>query len=531
MVPANSHVGDHPAIRPRTWLLVAIIALGAAAIYAGVRMGDPVGAPGFRGTCERLARAGVTMGPQDRLCGGDASRERMLFLLASVAAGVGLAWPPVVLAATGRRLTAFLPLLPVAGGVTVSVATVSLWNGPPRISDGLAAATIDLVLVATPAAAVAYAMRRRPRPRGPELGWLGCLISAGVCAAAAAAILVAVPVVQAWHYGYSDPLNGDLSTLVPAALVMGIFGALLGSERPWWPWSLVPAALFLSLGPSVALLSTSGYPGVSIWSPFGAVVPLFLVGIAATWWRPMSVAVSRWLERSEASDFDDLPEPAREEAPPGPDARRPFRPAVIPHAVAAGVLAVSVVIFVGDPYPIALAEALPTYAGLRTAAQDLRLKMDLRRAMTAVDLDEQGNAGPFDAAAGELAVPALAWAPPPMSDRKIQAFPDLTMAVTASPHGSERIAAFSESGRAYCIQRSASGTLTYGWGDRPKTGLPAGGAWHEAVASCGDRPWTSATLAPLPIEEMCDGVSVGYLICRTVQGMVAETLHSPAGAP
>jgi len=532
MAPASVQARDRDPIRPRTWLLVPFVALASASIYAAVRLGVPVGITEFRGTCERLVRAGIAVGSHDPVCGSDVSRERILFLLASVTAGIGLAWPPAVLAATGRRLSALTPLIPVVGGVSVSIASVSLWDGPPRIAGGSTAAGIDLLLVAAPAVAVAYAVRDRPRLRGPELGWLGSLLAGGVCTIASVGILFAVPIFLSWHFGEpgGDPLGVSVPTFVPAALVMGIFGALLGSDRRWWPWSLVPAALFLSLGPSVALLSVSGYPGVSIWSPFGAVVPLFSIGVASTWWRPMSVAISSWLERSEASDFDELPEAALTEPSREPVPRRRFRPILIPQAVAAGLLAVSVVIFVGDPSPVAFEEPLPTYLGLRTAAQDLRVKTDLFTAASAMIAyrDTHGTDRGFDAAAGARAVPSLVWLPAPSSDREIRAYQASAIAVISAPPGAPRIAAFSESGRVFCVQRSPQGRLTFGMGRGPGSGSPTVGAWREAVAGCGGRPWTSNTLAQLPTEGMCDGLDVGYLMCETVEALVAETLHAPA---
>lgn len=537
MVTASASAPDPASIRSRTWVLVALVALGAAATYVAVRSGVPRDLPGFQGVCQRLVQAGITLGPQDRMCGRDPSGGRTLFLLASAAVGVGLAWPPVVLAATGRRLTAFLPLVPVAGGVTVSASSLSLWNGPPRISEGILAAALDLTLLAAPSVAVAYVLRRRARPRGPELGWLGCLISASVCAAVVAAILAVVPLLQRWHYGSlgGDPSGTTLLTLLPAALVMGIFGALLGFDRRWWPWSFAPAALFLSLGPSVAFVSTTGYPGVAVWAPFGVVIPLFLVGLATTWWRPMSVAISAWLERSDASDFDELPEPEVGASSPIPDRRRALRPTVIPQAIAAGLLAVSVVIFVGDPSPVAFAEVLPTYGGLRAATQDLRVRMNLRQAMTAMTTyrAEHGTVRGFDGVAGAKADASLVWLPPPANERQMQAFQASAIAVVPSRLHAPRLIAVSESGRAFCLQRSTDGRLTFGTGDRTRKGsFPAAGAWREAMATCGDHAWTSTTLSSPPIDGMCDGLDVGYLLCRSVQALIAEQLQEPVdGAP
>ena len=67
---------------------------------------------------------------------------------------------------------------------------------------------------------------------------------------------------------------------------MGTFGMLLGPhDRRWWP-ILVAIAFLLSAAPSMALLSAQDrFP---TYAGFGLVVPLALVGLVGSAWRPVA---------------------------------------------------------------------------------------------------------------------------------------------------------------------------------------------------------------------------------------------------
>ncbi len=88
--------------------------------------------------------------------------------------------------------------------------------------------------------------------------------------------------------------------ILPAAFVMGAFGMLLGpDDRRWWPWILVATAFLLSAAPSMALLSAQDrFP---TYAGFGLVVPLALVGLVGSAWRPIAdllVAKGLLIERT-----------------------------------------------------------------------------------------------------------------------------------------------------------------------------------------------------------------------------------------
>src|SRR5207247_1686599 len=85
-----------------------------------------------------------------------------------------------------------------------------------------------------------------------------------------------------------------------------------------------------------------------------------------------------------------------------PPARGPrFRPVVVLNALAAAALAVSILMFQADPMPTRVGTSLPTFLGTRALDQDVRAKIDLREAITAMDgyRADHGTYTGFDAAA------------------------------------------------------------------------------------------------------------------------------------
>ena len=107
---------------------------------------------------------------------------------------------------------------------------------------------------------------------------LAGLVALAVCVACAACVAFAWSAMLARHYAAIGGIPFTRWQILPAAFVMGAFGMLLGpDDRRWWPWILVATAFLLSAAPSMALLSAQD-----------RLVPLALVGLVGSAWRPIA---------------------------------------------------------------------------------------------------------------------------------------------------------------------------------------------------------------------------------------------------
>jgi hypothetical protein len=343
------------------------------------------------------------------------------------------------------------------------------------------------------------------------------------CIAAAAGILAAAQAAQARHF---ESVDGVISTqlILPAAICMGLFGLILGTDRRWWPWSLAPAAFLLSAGPSMALLS--GPSRWVDWSPFGYAIPLTAIGFVCSFWTPFSAWLTPRLRRTRPD-----PETTTLDARESSAGRRVGRTVAL-NTIAVGLLSASWIMFVADPLPSNVSASLPTYLGVRVAAQDLRTKLDLRQAVAAMDAYRaaHGTFLGFDAADGVQAAPSLAWTDgvrPYASERE----PYLTMSVISATDRRARVAAVSASGTAFCLERVVGGELSYGSSSAMEPAVRL--ALKQAIENCGAAPWTAAAIRPLETERMCDGLDPesGYLLCRMVQVVIADTLSQSKPTP
>jgi len=190
------------------------------------------------------------------------------------------------------------------------------------------------------------------------------------------------------------------------------------------------------------------------------------------------------------------------------------------------------VAFRADPLPFQIGTVLPTFLGERTAVNDIRARMNLRLAMTAMD-DYRGRAGTyrgFDAKVGTEAEPTLAWfdgipAGDASTDDAI-----LRVSIVAVSDHSAQVATLSASGDAFCLQRTSGGlALGKGVDDTQQYGPPIIGTLRQAVRACGSTPWTAAAVRPFPIATMCDGMAPysSYLICRMVQTLSVDIMREP----
>lgn len=488
-------------------LVVAALCLASAALYAWMRapVAGALHAP-FAHWC------GDLLLPRDWHCRLTETDFLLTYAGGSLLIGLGLAVPGVVLAASGRRLSAVLPVVLAAAAAWVIVVLdgrggsnqlfgiaetfvssgreTSFWH----LHTG-AAILADLVLVSVPALAVAFVLRPPRRPRPADLPRHAAWASTIAIGAAIAAIRFAWPDLQHERF-----LSAPLDDVAISMGLMALFGSMLGTDRRWWPWALVPAAVLLSLGPATAVMSIPTTYTAFTW--FADALPLAVVGFVASLWRPLATRFAR--RRAE---------PAR--STPG-TARHRVRPVVALNALAGAVLLVAVLAARMDPLPFQISAVLPTYLGVRELAQDVRTKTNLSEAVAAMEAyrTEHGTYLRFDASVGETTVPELAWSDGPTGE-------ELVVRITEASRTTAQVVARSGSRSVFCAQTLGAG-ITYGEAGGGQVGL--------ARAACGSTPLTSNALRMLDVEGLCVGVDDAIVLCRSVQRLIRETLATPAPA-
>jgi hypothetical protein len=286
-------------------------------------------------------------------------------------------------------------------------------------------------------------------------------------------------------------------------MVMLVFGAMLGTDRRWWPWALVPVAVVLSLGPAMLVMSIPTTLTAFTW--FAGVVPLVAAGFVGSLWRPIA---ERFAGRHTA-----------ERAPRATSTAR-VRPAAVLNAFAVALLAISLLAARTDPLPIQISTPLPTYLGARSTAFDVRTKMNLGVAIEAMQTyrAEHDTFNGFDAQAGEHAVPELDWHDGASEDQ-------LGVGIVAADRNRAQVLASSPSGNVFCL-RSVTGpagaSVTYG-----------SAGYHEvdrAMRRCGSTAWTPAAVRMFDVDAMCSGADDQVIIiCRAVQRVIRTALSSPTG--
>jgi hypothetical protein len=517
-VPALPRTRSHGrALRLPPWGIAALVSFAAAGLYAWMRV--PTAAL-LHARFEHLCTS-AHMRTIDWPCRVSGTRVDVAFVGGSLLIGLGLTLPGLVLAGSGRRASALLPLLAVpvvfvasqvVGWFTLHGSThpllgVSDWfagadaaGRPFWQSHTVLAAGADVVLLAVPALALALLVRpaRAPgRAAANRIPRRAALFATLTCGLGVFAVL--------WlfsHTGLFSSTGAELwnlpsQTFAPL-VVMALFGLLLGTDRAWWPWSIAPVAVLLSLGPAMATFAFPWHMVALSW--FAAAVPLGAVGLIASLWRPVAL---RFARRSA--------EVGRAAAPTAPASG--LRVRVVLNAAAAGLLLVAFLAQRYDPLPVQIATALPTYLGERSLAQDVRAKLDLQLAVDAVNGYRAANGSyrGFDAAAGEAAAPRLDWHDGVPSDR-------LEVGVAEAGTDRARLVIRSLSGTAFCLQtlaRGNSSALTFGSARR---GTP----------SCVAESWTAPSASVVPIAHMCDGADdQTVVICRAVQHLLRTTLAHP----
>ncbi len=270
---------------------------------------------------------------------------------------------------------------------------------------------------------------------------------------------------------------------------------MLGTDRRFWPWALVPAAVLLSLGPTMAI---AGIPGRFVaLSWFASVAPLGLAALIGSLWRPIAMRLS-----------------GREhEAAPRPAATRRLRPVVVLHAVAIGMLAVSLIAVRNDPLPIQISTALPTFLGVREAAFDTRTEMNLLLAVDALERyrAEQVSFAGFDADAGERLAQEMTW-----TDRARVARP-LRVSVEDTSRSDATVVIRSATGSVFCARTDGS-SATYGSAAPRGRGFRDPTVVTRAIAACDARPLTPDVAATVDLDAVCALVDEqSLMLCRAVQ--------------
>ena len=197
--------------------------------------------------------------------------------------------------------------------------------------------------------------------------------------------------------------------------------------------------------------------------------------------------------------------------------------------LAAGLVVVSLILFAADPLTAEIEAAIPTYAGVRYQANDVRTKMDLREAVDAAFAyrSTTGTFRGFDARTGTRSDPALAWMDGPLDAGRARPAPALTMAVASASGSAARITALSGSGRVFCIRATDDDRVTWGAGGAAGVVGTAQvrAAEHDALAHCGDTPWTAAAAATTPLAGSCAVASDSdYVMCRAVEAEIMRIL-------
>ena len=390
------------SLRVKPAWIVATLAVTAAGLYMAMRVPTAIEMQRkLFGWC-----ADLEMRPGDWYCEVTATSAIAAVVPSALLVGLGLALPCAVLVAAGRRVAAFVPLLVPAAyiaGLTVvnevlddgaraDQSLLGIWDtiigNPGRdtfwTSRPTLAAMLDAVLIGAPVLAGAVfawridrsraVVRRRP-PVGAAAAWL----SIGVVVAVIALLTVI------WN---RLGTSGDMRTYLQredewvVMLVMASFGVLLGTDRRFSPWIFAPVALLLSAAVPIALTGT--LYNMTAFFGFGAVAPIASVGLAASAWRPLAETFGRARARRRSAT-DDHAGVAVLAGMPATTERPRVRRIVVANALAAGLIAMSLLAARFDPLPIQISAPLPTYRGAWHLEADIEKRTELRGALDAMN--------------------------------------------------------------------------------------------------------------------------------------------------
>ena len=500
--------------------MVASVSVLSAAAFVWMRAATPLPYPQFQGLCERLLSAGLSLKPGDTFCDPAPWTSHAAIVAAMLLVAAGFVLACGILAATGRRGTALLPFL-AAPAVSFSGILLSdhWWDAHVWPHGTVATGVTTLALMSAPVVAVAVSVRG-PRVVRAQPSLVAGVVSGLAVAGAVVAIAYVARGMLAHHFG-SLVSGFSIGSVVPGAIAMAIFGSLLGPDRRWWPWSLVPTAILLSMAPSVALLV--GRERLVDWSQFGIVLPLFLIGLVSSMWRPVALRLTRGHRRGSGRTADRA---AR-------DRHGPDTPATGP---AGG----------------------GSQRDRRGSARGVARDLPRRSAARSAELIDPDVSRCADRRRG----PPYQARPPPSDARDGR--------VSGDPRDVPRVRRL-EGGRRRSVHPLDPRVADAGWDRKPgpRSGDRVrdrhGGATrrrlreHERILppafgrralvrtsvavrwfrlpprtwsrrrspACGSTPWSAAAVRRFPVATMCDGLerSGGYLICRASQAFMTTSMQ------
>jgi heat shock protein HslJ len=475
----------------------------------------------FLGACNRLKAAHLPILASDWFCHPSQvlAQASLNSVESSILYAAGFVIAGVTLAASGRRSSALLPILAPMALTSGWISYVLVLGQPSLLArQPLLAGFVALALLCAPVllAVMLLSAGRLHRP----ISLRGGLLSAAMLGATWA-LLYHFRVAEGWL------TSGWLDNWEPAVVIV-FFGALLGTDRKWWPWSLALVSLLLSQGPSLAATKSFDVRATVLFG-FGVVLPLFFLGLVASCWQPLAL----WLDlrlgwRREPSRISDA---ARVVTPQVRKLRVPVRPTAVLNALAVSVIAISLIASRNDPMLVWNSTSLPTFTGESVMAQDSRTKLDLFEAIAAADSfrTKTGSYRGFNASVGAGIDPTLAWTDAVAPVRTLAFLPVLpTEKVGTLPSSANRVrlVSVSPSGTYFCMQRQGSGPITYGVGDA-SSGNSSVARMNQALATCSDIRWGPSS-APNPARAMsCDPSTFGYMLCRLVQANIQQVMLAP----
>ena len=223
-------------------LSVAALCLASAVLYGWMRI--PLGNAQFESFREWCTR--FEMAPGDWPCAIGHTHIVVSLVASSLLTGLALAIPGVLLVASGRRFTSLIPV--TLGATATGVAVVFspgaverlfgvnqsvIGSGDPGgywFTHPVLAGVVDLVLVSVPAIAVAVLVRPARRPRPVEIrrhaSWVATFAVVGT---------IAIFRIALTHVPDEDLFVTATSFTLVATGTMALFGAMLGTDRRWWP--------------------------------------------------------------------------------------------------------------------------------------------------------------------------------------------------------------------------------------------------------------------------------------------------------
>lgn len=462
--------------------------------------------PTFIGFCNRIKAAGLPFIPSDQVCLPEFwHRWQLNYSATTLLVVAGACLTGVFLAATGRKLTAFLPLVPVLLWKASFVFVSHLDQWLDQWPGGLGPHLLGTALVLVPVLVAVICFRNRD-PRRNSLGRKRGLQAAGLLVVATAILWAFLRYVAARPLGIGwDWVGGDWWATIAC---VAIFAALLGTDRRFWPWTLAVVAILLSWGPTFALGTWIESPSLPPSTLFmGVATPLFLLGLIWSGWGPLQCR----LERIPASI--------------GTRPQRRFRPVVALNALAVGLIIVAVIAARNDPFAIIESQPMPSYSGERTAVDDVVARRNLWDGLRAMNeyRKRSGTYAGFTVTQGRSLAPDIAWVDPRIlpfylhSGSLFNPVPIPGLVPVTAGHVARLVER--SDGRYWCIQERR-GKVTFG---RSDPGMGDAAAFASAQSNCGDRPWTTQALVAPPLPDITYGYSP---VARMIYVLMFNELHN-----